>query len=93
MAAWSRRRLAWLALAGAALLFLPGGWRWAQLQHRAARLEAEIAALDAENRRLVAEMDRLQHDPLYLERVARTKLGRARKGEVIYKVEAPPGRP
>ena len=82
---WAR----WAAAAGLAIVFLPGWWRAYQLRVRAARLDAEITLLDAENRRLLAEMQRLQDDPTYLERVAHRKLGRARKGEVIYKV-APP---
>ncbi len=85
----SRRWRRWAAAAGLGVVFLPGSWHAYQLKVRAARLDAEIAALDADNRRLLAEMRRLQNDPLYLERVARKKLGRVRKGEVIYKV-APP---
>ncbi|MBI4227569.1 MAG: septum formation initiator family protein [Candidatus Omnitrophica bacterium] len=85
-----RRRWRWAAAAGLGLLFLPGAWRAYEVRHRAARLDAEIAALDAENQRLLAEMQRLQSDPTYIERVARRKLGRTRKGEVIYKVGPPP---
>lgn len=78
-----------LAVVGVLALFGPGWWRAWRLQHRAARLDVEIAWLEQENRRLVAEMDRLQTDPTYLERVARRKLGLTRKGEVIYKVATP----
>ena len=77
-------------LVGLLALFLPGWWRWRQLQWRAERLEVEIALLERENQRLLAQMERLQHDPLYVERVARRKLGKARKGEIIYKLAPPP---
>ena len=83
---WPRRHRWWLLALCLAMLFVPGWWRAWQLQVRAARLDTEIAALDAENRRLLVEMERLQNDPLYLERVARRKLGLTRKGEVVYKV-------
>jgi len=93
---WWLRRWGWaLALAVALALFAPGWWRWYQLRLRVEQLDAEIVWLDQENRRLLDEMQRLQQDPLYLERVARRKLGRTRKGEVVYKIgpapsDAPP---
>ena len=83
---WPRRHRWWLLALGLTALFVPGWWRAWQLQLRADRLDTEIAALDAENRRLLVEMEHLQNDPLYLERVARRKLGLTRKGEVVYKV-------
>ena len=86
LADWPRRHRWWLLALGLAALFVPGWWRAWQLQLRADRLDTEIAALDAENRRLLVEMGRLQNDPLYLERVARRKLGLTRKGEVVYKI-------
>ena len=93
-AGWWLRRWGWaLALAGMVALFTPGWWRWYHLRLRAQQLDAEIVWLDQENRRLLDEMQRLQHDPLYLERVARRKLGRTRKGEVIYKVGPAPSDP
>ncbi|OGX38608.1 MAG: hypothetical protein A3C53_08365 [Omnitrophica WOR_2 bacterium RIFCSPHIGHO2_02_FULL_68_15] len=88
----SRRWVPWAVALGLASLFLPGWWRAYQLTVRAERLDAEIAALDAENQRLLTEMHRLQYDPDYIERVARKKLGRVRKGEILYKV-APPEDP
>ncbi len=86
-----RRPPAWVLVAAAvALGFLPGWWRGYLLHARAARLEAEIAALTRENQRLLAEMTQLQQDPLYLERIARKKLGKTRPNEMIYKVGPPP---
>ena len=97
--AWSRKRrllfLLLFALAlslGARTVFgergLLEGWR---LRAEADRLEAEVAALRAsmgEEQRAVREL--LDGD-LAIERIARERLGMARKGEVIYllPVQAP----
>jgi cell division protein FtsB len=46
---------------------------------------AEIAAARAEIDSLKSEIERLKSDTAYIERIAREKLGMARKGEIIYK--------
>jgi cell division protein FtsB len=45
----------------------------------------QIAAARAEIDSLKAEIERLKNDTAYIERVAREKLGMARKGEKIFK--------
>ncbi len=44
----------------------------------------EIEKLKLDNVRLVKEVRSLRTDPSYLEKVARDKLGLARKGELVY---------
>ncbi len=73
-----------------AAVFVPGWWRWEQLKNKATDLEEEITQLELENQRLLTELDRLENDPIYLERVARRKLGLAREGEVVYKGSSSP---
>ncbi|MDR2577949.1 MAG: septum formation initiator family protein [Chitinispirillales bacterium] len=45
----------------------------------------EVAAARAEIDSLKAEIERLRNDTAYIERVARERLGMARKGEMIFK--------
>ncbi len=47
-------------------------------------LTQEIAELKQNNVRLRAEVQALKTDPAYVERIARDKLGLARKGEIVY---------
>ncbi len=53
-----------------------------QSQHDA--LTEEISSLKRDNAKLMSEVQSLKADPDYLERVARDKLGLARKGEIVY---------
>lgn len=69
------------------VVFLPGFVKYQELLARKKKLEAEIKRLSAENERLWDEQYKLQHDPVYVEGVARERLGVAREGELIYKVK------
>lgn len=53
---------------------------------RIANYEKQIKALEKRNQQLAEEKRLLEEDPVYLEAVAREKLGIAREGEVIYKI-------
>ena len=57
--------------------------------HRQKNLEYErrIAELQRRNDELKEEKQRLIEDPVYLERVARERMGLVRDGEKIYKME------
>ena len=46
----------------------------------------EIKDLKEKNAQLVAEKYRLEHDPVYLEKVAREKMGLVKEGEMIYRM-------
>ena len=45
----------------------------------------ENVYLAGANQRLRREIDRLRNDPAYIEKLAREKLGLAKKGEIVYK--------
>jgi len=56
-----------------------------RLRGQDAARDREIAAARAEIDSLKAEIERLQNDTAYIEKIAREKYGMARKGEKIYK--------
>lgn len=77
------------ALAAIALLsfvYIPNYLKIKSLARENRALERQIEQIKSTNLRLSEEQQRLKSDPLYLENVAREKLGVARKGEVVYKV-------
>ncbi len=60
------------------------------MQDQKARLEnyeKQIEMLKKRNAQLKEEKRLLEEDPVYLEAVAREKLGIAREGEVLYKLK------
>lgn len=56
--------------------------------HRQKNVENErkIAGLKEKNKKLEEERRLLEEDPVYLERVAREKMGLVREGEMIYRL-------
>ena len=68
-----------------AVLFLPQLLQIQRLRERRQELQKEIGRLERENTQLRQETRLLKEDSLYIERVARKKLGEARKGEVLYR--------
>ncbi|HCI45516.1 MAG TPA: hypothetical protein DE315_08320 [Candidatus Omnitrophica bacterium] len=79
----------WLfAVATIILLFFLPSFSIMQ-DHRQKNLEYErrIAELQRRNDELKEEKQRLIEDPVYLERVARERMGLVRDGEKIYKME------
>jgi len=69
------------------IIFLPGYSRLQDLRQRNRELEKRIAELKRQNEELLLERKRLEEDPVYLEKLAREKLGVVRKGEIVYKIE------
>jgi cell division protein FtsB len=53
-------------------------------QHDVAVLVREIEALEQENARLHQEIQRLEHDTGYLEKIAREEIGLVRPGELVF---------
>ena len=46
----------------------------------------KIVELQKENARLKLEKNLLEQDPMYLEKVAREKMGLVKEGEMIYRI-------
>ena len=57
------------------------------LKERNLQYEREIKELERVKIQLAEERRRLTEDPVYLEKVAREKLGVVKKGETIYRLE------
>lgn len=74
--------LAFLLLA----LFLPGFTKLQELKDKNRDLEARIKELNIENSLLQEQLERVLHDPLYQEEIARDKMGVVRKGEIPVKI-------
>ena len=60
------------------------------LQTREQGLAAEVRRLQLQNQALENELRMLRDDPVYLEKVARGKLNKAKEGEIVYKVVREP---
>lgn len=68
------------------VIFLPGFSRMQELRQENRELEEKIAKIKKENQSLQNENVRLQNDMLYIEKVAREKMGITKKGETIYRI-------
>ena len=73
------------------IIFLPSYARLQDLKQKNAGYEKQIEELKKQNIELTEEKKRLQ-DPVYLEKVAREKMGLIREGEVIYRLETGAGK-
>ncbi|HMU55629.1 MAG TPA: septum formation initiator family protein [Nitrospira sp.] len=100
---WQRRIVtgAQYAGLGACLLLLlalcfgeMGLPRYFAMKDHARQLETEILDLQRGVAGLRGDIDRLEHDPLKIEQLAREQLGYVRKGETVYQLlpEASPDR-
>jgi cell division protein FtsB len=61
-----------------------GAVKYFRMKARENTLRADISHLKQDNLRLMQEVRSLKHDPAYIERIARDKIGLARPGEVVY---------
>ena len=68
------------------IIFIPGYLKIRRLSRENRQLEKQIEQMQELNAKLREEQRGLMNDPLYLEKVAREKLGVVKKGEVVYKV-------
>lgn len=89
---WTKRVFPYFVLAE--VLFLAFLAIWSHYQIREAQKEVrkireEIRELKLENESLKMEEKKMK-DPFYIEKMAREKLGLARKNEVIYKIVPSP---
>ena len=71
------------------LVFLPSYQRMQDLKQTNKEYELRMQELVRENAQLSEEKRLLRDDPIYLEKVAREKMGLIREGEVVYKIVPP----
>ncbi len=57
-----------------------------ELNKRSDVLEQDLKKLRYQNRVLERELRMLRDDPVYLEKVAREELNKAKQGEIVYKL-------
>ena len=79
-----------LALIGVSLLiyiFSPNFIRLTRVYQQLHILEEEISRLQAQNESVQSEIYALQHDPHYIEKVARDELWMSKPDEIIYKFD------
>lgn len=78
----------WLFITATLVLsvFLPSFTKMQDIKQRNSEYLKEIQALRVENAGLREEKRLLEEDPVYLEKVAREKMGLAREGEVVYRL-------
>jgi cell division protein FtsB len=55
------------------------------MQQEIRQLEQELGTLRAQTAKLTATIDKLRHDPAYIEKLAREDFGYVREGETILK--------
>jgi len=68
------------------VIFLPTFSKKQELKQKNIQLEKQMEDFKTENVRLREEKRLLIEDPVYLERVAREKMGIVREGEMIYRL-------
>ena len=73
------------------LVFLPSYTQMMGLVDKNRAYQKQTKFLIKQNAELKRELKMLKEDPVYLEKVARERMGLAREGEVIYKMG--PGTP
>ena len=71
------------------LLFLPSYTKMQDLQQKNLDLSKSLHDFKKQNVQLKREKKLLEYDPVYLEKVAREKMGLIREGEVVYKMVPP----
>jgi cell division protein FtsB len=79
--------------AGACMLLLlalcfgqMGLLQYFSMRDYAQQLEVEIQDLQRATKALRGDIDRLEHDPVKIEQLARERLGYVRKGETVYQL-------
>jgi cell division protein FtsB len=84
----NRRLVAAAGLLVVASLAVYGGsgvLRVRAMQQEIQHLEQELGSLRAQTEKLTATIDKLRHDPAYLEKLAREDLGYVKEGETVLK--------
>ena len=68
------------------IFFLPSFTVMQDKRQRNAQYEEQIKKLEQKKIKMLAEKQRLDKDPVYLEKVAREKMGLIKEGEVVYRM-------
>lgn len=68
------------------IIYLPGFIKIIKLYNHKRELEKEIVRIRQENKQLREEIYKLQHDPTYIEKIAREELKLGKEGEIVYKI-------
>ena len=68
------------------IVFLPSYSKMQDLKQKNTDYRRQIEQLRQKSVELKEEKRRLEKDPVYLEKVAREKMGLIREGEVVYKI-------
>ena len=68
------------------IVFLPGYTKVQEFRDRSRDLETKIKKLKMENALLQEEIQRLETDSFYQEKIVREKMGMVRKGEIPIKI-------
>jgi cell division protein FtsB len=77
-----------LVVASLAVYGGSGVLRVRALQAEIQQQERELATLRAQTEKLTATIDKLRHDPAYIEKLAREDLGYVKEGETVLKFPA-----
>jgi cell division protein FtsB len=77
-------------LAVLGLYGVTGLMRIRDMQREIARVERDITALQTQAGRLTEMIDRLRHDPAFIEKLGREEHGLVREGEAVLKFPATP---
>ena len=68
------------------IIFLPSYTKMQDLKQKNLDYKRQIEQLQQKSAELREEKRLLENDPVYLEKVAREKMGLIREGEVVYKI-------
>jgi cell division protein FtsB len=83
--------IAMVALAlGLAVFGVKESVRAWQMRRDVKAVQRELETLRAQQGELARTVDRLQNDPLYIEKLAREEMGMVREGETVLKFRSPP---
>ena len=68
------------------IIFLPGYTKLQEARDKNRDLEIKAKRLTVENTLLQQELQKVENDPVYQEKIAREKMGVVRKGEIPIKI-------
>ncbi|MCX5697095.1 MAG: septum formation initiator family protein [Candidatus Omnitrophica bacterium] len=68
------------------VIFLPGYTKLQELKDRNYDLEVKIRRLNVDNALLQQELNKVENDPVYQEKIVREKMGVVRKGEIPIRI-------